>query len=197
MTKNQLDRATSLLDQYRAGTLPKTVSDSQLWQARKSAWQYVRLCRSRLCAASPGRTRSAGLTWCCARRLAVRDGVIHPDTGEVIPVPFRMSFFVFANVPICVGMLLTAPTVRGRLWASAASCDHGVTAPCQCQCQCDTWPSHRRCAPRWCPRAATSSGRQPAVLAVGQPVVQRGVQLWQPQCHPRDERQVTLGYGSC
>ena len=126
MTKNQLDRATSLLDQYRAGTLPKTVSDSQLWQARKSAWQCVRLCRSRLCAASPCRTRSAGLTWCCARRLAVRDGVIHPDTGEVIPVPFRMSFFVFANVPICVGMLLTAPTVRGRLCASATSCDHGA-----------------------------------------------------------------------
>lgn len=42
VTKNQLSRATTLISQYRDGTLPKTVTDKQLWAARKSAWQCVR-----------------------------------------------------------------------------------------------------------------------------------------------------------
>ena len=40
--------------------------------------------------------------------------MVHPDTGETIPVPYRMSFFVPANVPICVGMVLSGGGVRAR-----------------------------------------------------------------------------------
>ena len=38
------------------------------------------------------------------------DATIHPDTGELIPMPFRMSGFVPFNGPICLGALLaTSP----------------------------------------------------------------------------------------
>lgn len=35
----------------------------------------------------------------------VIDSMIHPDTGKVIPIPFRMSFFVPGNILIVAGML--------------------------------------------------------------------------------------------
>lgn len=35
---------------------------------------------------------------------------IHPDTGEKIPQPFRMSGFALYGSPIVVGMLLPNPT---------------------------------------------------------------------------------------
>jgi tricarboxylate carrier len=39
----------------------------------------------------------------------VRDAVVHPDTKEKIPVPFRMSAFVPMNMPIVFGMLTANP----------------------------------------------------------------------------------------
>jgi len=37
--------------------------------------------------------------------------MVHPDTGEIIPYPFRMSFFAPANIPIAVGMVLFGQSV--------------------------------------------------------------------------------------
>jgi tricarboxylate carrier len=36
---------------------------------------------------------------------------LHPDTGKEIPRIFRMSSFVLVNIPIAIGLALTAPTV--------------------------------------------------------------------------------------
>jgi len=35
----------------------------------------------------------------------------HPDTGELIPRAFRMSYFVPCNIPIAIGLAISAPTV--------------------------------------------------------------------------------------
>ena len=35
---------------------------------------------------------------------------IHPDTGEFIPWPMRMSSFTLVNLPISWGMIIVAPT---------------------------------------------------------------------------------------
>ena len=34
----------------------------------------------------------------------------HPDTGEFIPWPMRLSSFIPMNLPISFGMIMTAPT---------------------------------------------------------------------------------------
>lgn len=36
------------------------------------------------------------------------DSSIHPDTGEPVPLPFRMSAFVPTNMLIVAGMLMRA-----------------------------------------------------------------------------------------
>ena len=51
-----------------------------------------------------------------ARR--VKEAILHPDTGQPIPIAFRMSSFVWANVPICTLLLWpnasTALTILGQ-----------------------------------------------------------------------------------
>jgi hypothetical protein len=48
---------------------------------------------------------------------SLRDAIVHPDTGEKIPWPCRMSAFTPVNVPIVAGMLYSAPTVFNTiLW---------------------------------------------------------------------------------
>ncbi|RLN51302.1 hypothetical protein BBJ29_003060 [Phytophthora kernoviae] len=45
------------------------------------------------------------------------ESAVHPQTGETVPVAFRLSAFVPVNIPICVGMLLAPPTlVNTILW---------------------------------------------------------------------------------
>lgn len=42
---------------------------------------------------------------------------VHPDTGEIIPCYMRFSAYLYANIPINFGMLLTAPTTFNiALW---------------------------------------------------------------------------------
>ncbi|KAJ1471588.1 Tricarboxylate/iron carrier [Baffinella frigidus] len=44
------------------------------------------------------------------------DAVLHPDTKEIMPAPFRVCAFVPANIPICMGMLMTPPTMANVLF---------------------------------------------------------------------------------
>ena len=38
-------------------------------------------------------------------------GAIHPDTGEINPIPMRVNSLVFTNLPIVLGFLLSKPTI--------------------------------------------------------------------------------------
>lgn len=50
-----------------------------------------------------------------ARRIV--DAALHPDTGEVIPRPFRMSGYVPYNGPICVAMIASTSTAPLLFWS--------------------------------------------------------------------------------
>jgi hypothetical protein len=41
---------------------------------------------------------------------------IHPDTGEFIPWPMRMSSFTLVNLPISWGMIIVAPTPMNTIF---------------------------------------------------------------------------------
>lgn len=43
-----------------------------------------------------------------ARQL--RDSAVHPDTGEIIPRPFRMAGYVPFNGPVCLAMMIATTT---------------------------------------------------------------------------------------
>jgi hypothetical protein len=43
--------------------------------------------------------------------FVVVDSTIHPDTGEAVFLPFRMSCFVPTNMVLVAGMLLPNPSV--------------------------------------------------------------------------------------
>jgi hypothetical protein len=47
------------------------------------------------------------------------ESALHPDTGEVIPRPFRMSGYVPYNGPICVSMVASTSTVPLLFWSWA------------------------------------------------------------------------------
>lgn len=49
-----------------------------------------------------------------ARKL--RDSAIHPDTGEIIPRPFRMAGYVPFNGPVCVAMMVSTTTPALLFW---------------------------------------------------------------------------------
>ena len=46
----------------------------------------------------------------------IKDAIVHPDTGEVIFMPFRMSGFVPFGTPVVVGMLLPNQTLATTLF---------------------------------------------------------------------------------
>jgi len=50
-----------------------------------------------------------------ARRVV--DAAAHPDTGEIIPRPFRMSGYVPFNGPICVAMVASQSTSALLFWS--------------------------------------------------------------------------------
>lgn len=59
--------------------------------------------------------RSMDRTLWEARRIV--DAALHPDTGEVIPHPFRMSGYVPFNGPICVAMVASTTTPSLLFWS--------------------------------------------------------------------------------
>lgn len=77
----KLEECLDLLDKYKAGTLPSTVTDKDLWKAQK-----------------------------------IKQAIIHPDTGEKVFMPFRMSGFVPFGSPIVVGLLLPNPTTASTIF---------------------------------------------------------------------------------
>ena len=50
-----------------------------------------------------------------AKRMV--EAALHPDTGETIPRPFRMSGFVPYNGPICVSMIASTSTMPLLFWS--------------------------------------------------------------------------------
>jgi tricarboxylate carrier len=71
MRQNELEKCSSLLKQYKAGTVEPDITDRELWEAQK-----------------------------------IVQAIIHPDTGDKMFMPFRMSGFVPFGIPIIVGLLL-------------------------------------------------------------------------------------------
>lgn len=59
--------------------------------------------------------RSMDRTLWEARRIA--DAALHPDSGEIIPRPFRMSGYVPYNGPICVAMVASTTTPSLLFWS--------------------------------------------------------------------------------
>lgn len=51
---------------------------------------------------------------------------VHPDTGETIPQPFRMSGFAIYGTPIIVGMLIPNPTLLGTVFWQAINQTHNA-----------------------------------------------------------------------
>jgi sideroflexin-5 len=49
----------------------------------------------------------------------IYDSAVHPDTGELIPRPFRMSGYVPYNGPICVAMVASQSTIPLLFWSWA------------------------------------------------------------------------------
>jgi tricarboxylate carrier len=46
----------------------------------------------------------------------IKDAIIHPDTGEKVFLPFRMSAFVPVNIPIVVGMINSTGVAGTLFW---------------------------------------------------------------------------------
>ncbi|KTF86572.1 hypothetical protein cypCar_00004548 [Cyprinus carpio] len=81
VSEKRLNECMKLLDQFRNGTLPPSVTNVQLWEAQK-----------------------------------IKQAIIHPDTGEKIPMPFRMSGFVPFGTPVVVGLLLPNQTFASTIF---------------------------------------------------------------------------------
>jgi sideroflexin-5 len=47
---------------------------------------------------------------------ALKESAVHPDTGDIVPLPFRMSGFVPFNGPVCVSMMLAKSTPTLLFW---------------------------------------------------------------------------------
>ncbi|XP_018583976.1 sideroflexin-5a isoform X2 [Scleropages formosus] len=81
VSESRLTESIRLLDDFKHGTLPPGVSDTQLWEAQK-----------------------------------IKQAIIHPDTGEKIFMPFRMSGYVPFGTPIVVGLLLPNQTLGSTVF---------------------------------------------------------------------------------
>lgn len=151
VTDKELERCSDLLVRYKAGILPPGVTDDDLWYAKKGeSPALVEVVTRGACIAPPPAplplsvahlphvctisdgvcARLCACVCACARGPApiptVREAIVHPTIGEKIALPWRMSFFVPANVPICAGMVLTSSVRRHLhcvcLFASVCVC---------------------------------------------------------------------------
>lgn len=81
VSKNRLENAIQLLEDYKKGKLDPRLDAPKLWEAQR-----------------------------------IKQAIIHPDTGEKIFMPFRMSGFVPFGSPIVVGLLLPNPTIKSQIF---------------------------------------------------------------------------------
>ncbi|XP_073729192.1 sideroflexin-5a isoform X3 [Misgurnus anguillicaudatus] len=56
----------------------------------------------------------------------VKQAIIHPDTGEKIPMPFRMSGFVPFGTPVVVGLLLPNQTLASTIFWQGLNQSHNA-----------------------------------------------------------------------
>jgi tricarboxylate carrier len=88
-------------------------SAEQVHQAKKTVDEHLH--RRHRASSSPSTSRGVDRALWEARRVV--EGAIHPDTGEVIPRPFRMSGYVPYNGPICVAMVASPSTSALLFWS--------------------------------------------------------------------------------
>jgi len=50
------------------------------------------------------------------RAKQIKEAIIHPDTDEKVPLPFRMSAFVPVNIPLVAGMLASRSPAATIFW---------------------------------------------------------------------------------
>jgi sideroflexin-5 len=60
------------------------------------------------------------------RARKVKEAIVHPDTGEAIPRPFRMAGFVPFGTPVVVGLLLPHQTLATTLFWQALNQTHNA-----------------------------------------------------------------------
>jgi sideroflexin-5 len=76
----------------------------------------VRACRELLESYETQPPEMARTLWEAKR---IFESAVHPDTGELIPRPFRMSGYVPYNGPICVAMVASQSTLPLLFWSWA------------------------------------------------------------------------------
>ncbi|KAK7904134.1 hypothetical protein WMY93_016741 [Mugilogobius chulae] len=81
VSEKRLQDSINLLQQFKEGNLPSSVTNEQLWKAQK-----------------------------------IKQAIIHPDTGEKILMPFRMSGFVPFGTPVVIGLLLPNQTFASTIF---------------------------------------------------------------------------------
>ncbi|CAO0803630.1 unnamed protein product [Mucor circinelloides] len=110
-------------------TDPRTlfVSSSELEKCKQllaNTSQHDKMDPERLWKAKKGKpnfSRSSSCSLTLMNFNQVVDSTIHPDTGEAVFLPFRMSCFVPTNMVLVAGMLLPNPSIKSILfwqWAN-------------------------------------------------------------------------------
>ncbi|KAM8915780.1 sideroflexin-5a isoform 2-T2 [Spinachia spinachia] len=56
----------------------------------------------------------------------IKQAIIHPDTGEKIPMPFRMSGFIPFGTPVVVGLLLPHQTLASTVFWQCLNQSHNA-----------------------------------------------------------------------
>nr|XP_040055709.1 sideroflexin-5a isoform X2 [Gasterosteus aculeatus aculeatus] len=56
----------------------------------------------------------------------IKQAIIHPDTGEKIPMPFRMSGFIPFGTPVVVGLLLPHQTLASTIFWQCLNQSHNA-----------------------------------------------------------------------
>eukprot|EP00064_Thunnus_orientalis_P006189 superscaffoldBa00000635_g6205 len=97
VTEKRLQECVELLDRFKQGTLPPGVTDAQTLfdECSKSSASF-----------------SPPVLFLKKDTVAI----IHPDTGEKIFMPFRMSGFIPFGTPVVVGLLLPNQTLMSTIF---------------------------------------------------------------------------------
>ena len=87
-----------LLEQFKTGNCPTGTTDQQLWAARslRDSMVSIYIVLTHL--------GNIIMKYICLLLFSFMTLQIHPDTGKVVPWPFRMAAFTPVNMPIVAGM---------------------------------------------------------------------------------------------